>query len=65
MIANISRVQRSWSGLTGPILVISILIATIPALAQNSKSFGHDNFFQPGNLLVSRTCMTTLPATSR
>ncbi len=60
MIANISNVQRSWSALTGPILVISILVATIPALAQNSKSFRHDNFFQPGNLVVSRTVYDNL-----
>jgi len=60
VIANISNLRRSWSALTRPILVISILIATIPALAQNSQSFGHDNFFQPGNLVVSRSVYDNL-----
>ena len=60
MIANILNVQPCWSALTRPILVISILVATIPALAQNSKSFGHDNFFQPGNLVVSRSVYDNL-----
>jgi hypothetical protein len=60
VIANILNVQPSWSALTRPILAISILVATIPALAQDSKSFGHDNFVQPGNLVVSRSVYDNL-----
>ena len=61
MIAHILNLPRSYSALTRPILlIISILVATIPALGQNSKSFGHDNFFQPGNLVVSRSVYDNL-----
>jgi hypothetical protein len=59
VIVDISKPQPSWNALM-PLVVIAVLVAAIPALAQSSQSFGHDNFFQPGNLVVSRSVYDNL-----